>query len=405
MGTLQSSLYAVALAVCLLCAWLVRRETNQAVPHASEFLIAYLSIEAVGFVFEWLMLHPASPAKAVWLGALMAESLLVAPCLWLFARAATEGTSPSVRRLPKSHGLVIGAGVLLTLPLIATAHLGTDYANPEHPAGLVHSFVIHTTMLMCVMLFLCQVPYYLNQTAKVLGEHTRQSKVLFSTIDDASLNCVRLLAFAVATKWLVGLLRVLHCVYLGKDMGLGVVFALLDVGVTLYVVLSLLRQRTFSHEERALVTQLECERNAPIDQRSDLVRKYAKSRMDQAVRVRVRRKLEQAMSLGHLYKDNRLTLRALCDQARENPHYVSQVLNQEFGQNFYEFVNHHRIEHAKAALLADPDKTILEIALDSGFNSKSTFNAAFRDHAGSTPTAYRRSGGALQSGLSSGLLE
>jgi AraC-like DNA-binding protein len=198
---------------------------------------------------------------------------------------------------------------------------------------------------------------------------------------------------------------VLHCVYLGKDMGLGVLFALLDVAVTLYVVLNLLRQRTFSHEERALVTQIESERTQVVGDRSDPASKYAKSRMDEATRTRVRRKLEQAMSQGQLYKDNRLTLRALCDQTRENPHYVSQILNQEFGQNFYEFVNHHRIQHAKAALLADPTKTILEIALDSGFNSKSTFNAAFRDHVGCTPTTFRGAGAAIPSDLNSGLLE
>jgi AraC-like DNA-binding protein len=57
----------------------------------------------------------------------------------------------------------------------------------------------------------------------------------------------------------------------------------------------------------------------------------------------------------------------------------------------YDLIKQQRIESAKAALAAYPDKTVLDIALAAGFNSKSTFNTAFRQHAGMTPTQFRRS--------------
>ena len=70
-------------------------------------------------------------------------------------------------------------------------------------------------------------------------------------------------------------------------------------------------------------------------------------------------------------------------------HYVSQVINQDLGSNFYELVNQRRIERAMQLLMEPPNRTILEIALSVGYNSKSTFNTAFRRQTGVTPTEYR----------------
>ena len=91
------------------------------------------------------------------------------------------------------------------------------------------------------------------------------------------------------------------------------------------------------------------------------------------------------------FRDSRLTLHGLCRDIKENPHYVSQVINQDLHSNFYDFVNGQRIDSARQALASEPGKTVLEIALAVGFNSKSTFNAAFRRHAGMTPTEFRQS--------------
>jgi AraC-like DNA-binding protein len=74
----------------------------------------------------------------------------------------------------------------------------------------------------------------------------------------------------------------------------------------------------------------------------------------------------------------------------ERPHYVSQVISQEFASNFYDLVNRHRIEHAKRLLRADPEGNVLTIAMDSGFNSKSAFHVAFRRCTGTTPSNFRQ---------------
>ena len=71
---------------------------------------------------------------------------------------------------------------------------------------------------------------------------------------------------------------------------------------------------------------------------------------------------------------------------------LSVLINHKLGQHFYDFVNTYRIENAMQ-ILKDGSKskvTILEILYDVGFNSKSSFNTAFKKHTGNTPTSYRR---------------
>ncbi|WP_164118697.1 helix-turn-helix domain-containing protein, partial [Sphingorhabdus sp. Alg239-R122] len=58
--------------------------------------------------------------------------------------------------------------------------------------------------------------------------------------------------------------------------------------------------------------------------------------------------------------------------------------------SFFDFVNGYRVSAAQDILLSSPDMTVLEILYAVGFNSKSSFNTAFRKHTGSTPTQYRR---------------
>ncbi|WP_454831336.1 helix-turn-helix domain-containing protein [Pseudoxanthomonas wuyuanensis] len=388
MITLQSSLYAVAVTSCLFYMLVVDSREGHGPRRTYRYLILYLLLESGGFVLEWLMLQPSSPGKSLWLGMLMASSFLVAPCLWLFAREITEGAPPSLRSLPPGHVAIIATGAALTLPIIQRSYWGPFFGNPEDVATPAHLLFIHGTMILCAMLFLVQVPYYLQACLRILTRHMNQSKALLSTIDLRSLSALRLLILVVFTNWIVSLFRVLHCMLLGVDTGWGIVFALLEVGITVAIVFMLARRTTaFSIEDRQLARDLF---ETPAGDAPPT--KYAKSSLDEPTRARIRRKVNESAA-SNLHLNSRLTLRMLCLHIRENPHYVSQVLNQDLGINFYDLINRQRIESAKAALAAFPDKTILDIALEVGFNSKSTFNAAFRQHAGMTPTEFRQQNG------------
>jgi AraC-like DNA-binding protein len=164
----------------------------------------------------------------------------------------------------------------------------------------------------------------------------------------------------------------------------------MEVSVTVGALILVMRQSTaFSVDERKLVHDLF---DPPAEPSTAASSKYARSALDQPTRTRIQSKLRHAMNDLQLFRDSRLTLRDLCERINENPHYVSQVINQDLHSNFYDFVNGHRIESAKQALAGASETTVLEVALDAGFNSKSTFNAAFRRYVGMTPTEYRQSG-------------
>lgn len=103
--------------------------------------------------------------------------------------------------------------------------------------------------------------------------------------------------------------------------------------------------------------------------------------------------LKLIMQRDRLYLDSSLNIQQLSDHINQPKYLVSTAINDLAGMNFHDFVNAYRIEEVKRRL-KDPafeSYTVLAIAMDSGFNSKSSFNAAFRKHTGQTPSAFKAS--------------
>lgn len=87
-----------------------------------------------------------------------------------------------------------------------------------------------------------------------------------------------------------------------------------------------------------------------------------------------------------------LNLERLAAQLQMSPRLLSHIINRCFDCNFFEFINNYRVEEAKL-LFSDPaskEKSILDIMLESGFNSKATFNTLFKKKVGMTPSEYRK---------------
>ncbi|RAK69576.1 helix-turn-helix domain-containing protein [Hymenobacter edaphi] len=104
--------------------------------------------------------------------------------------------------------------------------------------------------------------------------------------------------------------------------------------------------------------------------------------------VRWAEKLRAHMAAARPYLAPELTLSELAAQLRTNTSWLSRVVNTGCGQNFNDFVNEYRVREAERRL-QDPQfrhYTLLTVALESGFNSKSTFNRVFRKLRGLTPS-------------------
>ncbi len=87
-----------------------------------------------------------------------------------------------------------------------------------------------------------------------------------------------------------------------------------------------------------------------------------------------------------------LTLQQLAARLSLKPKMLSLVINEKLGRNFFDFINHYRIEEAKRMLTNPEDKkiTILEVLYEVGFNSKSSFNTLFKKYTGLTPSAFKQ---------------
>ncbi|GEM_PF-3767265 len=121
--------------------------------------------------------------------------------------------------------------------------------------------------------------------------------------------------------------------------------------------------------------------------------KYADSNLSVNSFQSIQTKLGSFMSQQRPYLDSELKLNEMARMMTVRPAHLSQVINDQYGKNFSEYINSYRINEAKRLLKEDKDQdlSMYEVALDAGFNSKATFNRVFKQMTGTTPTRFRNS--------------
>ncbi len=120
--------------------------------------------------------------------------------------------------------------------------------------------------------------------------------------------------------------------------------------------------------------------------------KYAGSRLTESEAKQYAEKLSEYMKSSRPYLNPELTLSQLAGDLGISSHFLSQVINEKFGLNFFDFINSYRVEEFKERT-ADPkysNFSLLGIALECGFNSKSAFNRIFKQKTGLTPSQFKR---------------
>jgi AraC-like DNA-binding protein len=100
-------------------------------------------------------------------------------------------------------------------------------------------------------------------------------------------------------------------------------------------------------------------------------------------------KLNKEMAANKLFMEEDLSLNRLSLAISVSENHISETLSQYLNTNFFHFVNGFRIEEAKQ-LLQNTGSLVSTITFEVGFNSKSTFNTAFKKSLGITPSSYRK---------------
>lgn len=362
-----------------LAAALVRRQKDRVANRLLAALVGALSLMLlVGFLeMRWgLSSHPHLLALATPL------PFLFGPLLYLYVAALTR---PAARFEARwlFHGLPFAANVLFLLQgfylksgpeklAIAQAYLA------GHGSPALRFFEAVQTV---------QAVGYLFASWVALRRYTRRIEGYFSAVERIDLRWLMGMVLAHAAVWSIVIAgRVLRTAGVAPASLQGISQAI-QVGSALVVFatgyVSLWQPELFEKAQAARAAE-PARRPLP---------KYQRNRVDDLEAAELARKLIAHTTDRKPYRDAALTLQALADAVGATPHMLSQVLNLHLRKSFFFFVNSYRTEELMAALddPAQGHRGVLELALEAGFNSKSTLNSFFKRYTGVTPTEFRES--------------
>ncbi|HEX6226706.1 MAG TPA: helix-turn-helix domain-containing protein [Chryseolinea sp.] len=117
--------------------------------------------------------------------------------------------------------------------------------------------------------------------------------------------------------------------------------------------------------------------------------KYKGSNLTQETQLQLLEKLNRVMSDQKPFLKTEFSLPDLAQQLGTSVHMLSQTINERLGKSFFEMVAEYRVSEAKSLLRDHPNIKVEEIAEQVGYNSKSSFNTAFKKLTGTTPSEFR----------------
>jgi AraC-like DNA-binding protein len=123
------------------------------------------------------------------------------------------------------------------------------------------------------------------------------------------------------------------------------------------------------------------------------ITKYQKSSLSDESKEIILARIKKEMEGNRYFTNNLASLAGFSKQINESSHHVSQVINEKLNKNFFELLAVYRVEYAKKLIREDKEikLTVEELTELVGYNSKSSFNIAFKKYTLKTPSEYRKS--------------
>ena len=227
---------------------------------------------------------------------------------------------------------------------------------------------------------------YLVYSIQLLKNFEARIKQQYSSIDKWQLGWLKVCLLATSVTWAA----CLSYSFIGISQKSMFIFGIAFAGTTYLMAFTAIRRSILFNPilDKLELTQLPDSTYIENMTENDLVKRYDWSEEEYKDR---KDKIANAMTEQKLYHNNKLRLRDLAETINVPEYIVSQIINIGFKKNFFDFVNSYRVQEAQK-LLAKTNKAdlnIIEVAYEVGFNSKSTFNSAFKRLVGRTPTEYR----------------
>lgn len=230
------------------------------------------------------------------------------------------------------------------------------------------------------MLLYAQCFLYLPLSYALVKKHSKLITSKYSNIDTMDLSWLEILLMGASSCFGIGLMA--HLFYLVSDT---IDFQLLSKMNILGFCAFQVVLAYFGIRYTPMFSEIETKRESEVP-------KYKKTGLDEATARAHFETLQSFMEEHKPYLDAELTLSELASQLDLSANHVSQVINQFTETNFYAYINAYRIEEV-SGLLVDASLeqySILGLAYDAGFKSKSVFNALFKKIKGMTPSQYRK---------------
>jgi len=237
---------------------------------------------------------------------------------------------------------------------------------------------------------------YSAATVLYLFSHRRRVEQSYSNTERVNLRWLFWLSLASGSIWVsVTALKVAHVSTAIRDGHVAIALALLIYGIGY---MGLRQPEIFRYEAAAApVETSEPERATAVpDEEPESASRYEHSGLGDAEATQLRESLLLIMEREQPWKESELTLADLAIRLGSTPHKLSEVLNSQVGQTFYDFVNSYRVREVQRRIREGDAQSLklLALAMDAGFASKSTFNEVFKKHTSQTPSAFRQAIGA-----------
>lgn len=370
-------IYYIGISINLFLLLILITKRRKSLP--DKILAAWLFVMALHIGLFIASLQPVDVRSIHWILGLIAPFPLIhGPFLYLYTAASTN-MLPSRRPIWFLHFLPFLLTIVLLLPLYLK--------NGEEKLAIYMSggedyHLFNQILLLAI--YISGIAYIIASFI-LLRKHRKNIGEQFSYEEKINLDWLRNLIIGLLVLWLI-------IIVLKKN---SIVFSAAAVFVTLIGYLGIRQRGIFGMNEPQPIPNpgKSDDLRTAMDTVSETAapkRKYANSGLNPELAMQIHTKLVRAMEQEKLFTEPELSLAMLAGKLEVHPNYLSQVINEKEGKSFFDYINTLRVEEFKrlAALPESSQFTLLSLAFDCGFNSKSSFNKNFKKVTGQSPSAY-----------------